>query len=66
MLAEGETTSVAAAKFRVSLGRIRISQLRRELRDDWERFHGEAEECALVERSSRCSARDKQRSLEVV
>ena len=41
-LAEGETTSVTAAKFRVSLGRI--SQLRRELRDDWERFHGE---CAV-------------------
>ena len=39
-LANGETTSVAAAKFKVSLGRI--SQLRRELRDDWERFHGEA------------------------
>jgi hypothetical protein len=42
-LAKGETTSVAAAKFKVSLGRI--SQLRRELRDDWERFHEEDEEC---------------------
>lgn len=41
-LAEGETTSVTARKFRVSLGRI--SQLRRELRDDWEQFHGE---CAV-------------------
>ncbi len=39
-LAKGETTSLAAAKFKVSLGRI--SQLRRELRDDWERFHGES------------------------
>jgi hypothetical protein len=39
-LAEGETTSVTAAKFRVSRGRI--SQLRRELRDDWEQFHGES------------------------
>lgn len=37
-LAEGQTTSVTAAKFGVSLGRI--SQLRRELNDDWERFHG--------------------------
>ena len=43
-LAGGETTSVAAAKFQVSLGRI--SQLRRELQDDWERFHGEGEEGA--------------------
>ena len=40
-LAKGETTSVAAAKFKVSLGRI--SQLRRELQDDWERFHGEVD-----------------------
>jgi hypothetical protein len=46
-LAKGETTSIAAAKFRVSQGRI--SQLRRELRDDWERFHGEAEEGAVRE-----------------
>ncbi len=44
-LAKGETTSVAAAKFKVSLGRI--SQLRRELHDDWERFHGEDEENAV-------------------
>ncbi|MAD79506.1 MAG: hypothetical protein QGG71_21735 [Pirellulaceae bacterium] len=43
-LAKGETTSVAAAKFKVSLGRI--SQLRRELRDDWDRFHGEDEDGA--------------------
>ena len=48
-LAKGETTSAAAAKFRVSLGRI--SQLRRELNDDWERFHGEDdEECVPDER----------------
>ncbi len=40
-LAKGETTSVAAAKFKVSLGRI--SQLRRELQDDWERIHGEVD-----------------------
>ena len=36
-LAKGETTSVAATKFKVSQGRI--SQLRRELQGDWERFH---------------------------
>ena len=42
-LAEGETTSVVATKFRVSLGRI--SQLRRELHDDWERFHDQGAEC---------------------
>ena len=46
-LAKGETTSVAAAKFKVSLGRI--SQVRRELRDDWERFHGEDGESVSVE-----------------
>ena len=46
-LAKGETTSVAAAKFKVSLGRI--SQVRRELQDDWERFHGEDEEGAVRE-----------------
>jgi hypothetical protein len=64
-LAKGETTSVAAAKFKVSLGRI--SQLRRELRDDWERFHGEDEECVSVERGERCSTRGKQkRSLAAV
>jgi len=40
-LPKGDTTSVAVAKFRVSLGRI--SQLRRELHDDWERFHGEVD-----------------------
>jgi hypothetical protein len=61
-LAKGETTSVAAAKFKVSQGRI--SQLRRELHDDWERFHGGD---APVEGSSRCSTRGKQkRSLAAV
>lgn len=64
-LAKGETTSVTAAKFRVSLGRI--SQLRRELCDDWERFHGEAEENVPVEGKARCSTRHKQdRSLGAV
>ena len=64
-LAGGETTRVAAAKLQVSLGRI--SQLRRELQDDWERFHGDGEECVAVERDSRCSTRGKQkRSLAAV
>jgi hypothetical protein len=57
-LAEGETTSVTAAKFGVSLGRI--SQLRRELHDDWERFHGTAEQDAPVEVGSHDSARNNQ------
>ena len=38
-LATGETTSVAARKFRLSRGRI--SQLRRELMDAWLEFQGE-------------------------
>jgi hypothetical protein len=38
-LATGETTSVAARKFRISRGRI--SQLRRELMDAWLEFQGE-------------------------
>jgi hypothetical protein len=38
-LATGETTSDAARKFRLSSGRI--SQLRRELQDDWLEFQGE-------------------------
>jgi len=54
-LAEGQTTSVTATKFGVSLGRI--SQLRRELHDDWERFHG-AE--TSDEADSRCRDRDEQ------
>jgi hypothetical protein len=64
-LAAGETTSVAAAKFRVSRGRI--SQLRRELHDDWERFQGESEPGEPDEGSSRYGARIHQhRSLAIV
>jgi len=37
-LAAGETTKKAAKRYRVSPGRI--SQLRRELKDDWEAFQG--------------------------
>lgn len=39
-LAAGETTKNAARKHRVSAGRI--SQMRRELKDNWEVFQGEA------------------------
>jgi len=39
-LAKGETTSKAAKRFRVSLGRI--SQTRRELKENWEDFQGVA------------------------
>ena len=38
-LATGETTTVAARKFKVSAGRI--SQLRKELAQSWRRFVGE-------------------------
>lgn len=38
-LASGETTSGAAATFRITAARV--SQLRRELQDAWERFSGE-------------------------
>lgn len=38
-LASGESTKTAARKHRVSPGRI--SQLRRELMEDWQSFHGE-------------------------
>ena len=38
-LAAGETTKKAARKHRVSAGRI--SQMRRELKDNWEAFQGE-------------------------
>lgn len=38
-LASGETTKKAARTHQVSAGRI--SQMRRELKDDWETFHGE-------------------------
>ena len=39
-LATGETTQRAAKRFRVTPGRI--SQMRRELQQDWQEFHGEA------------------------
>jgi len=39
VLAAGETTNAAAKKFRISAGRI--SQLRRELEESWEKFQGE-------------------------
>ena len=38
LLAVGETTTTAAEEMGVTAGRI--SQLRRELKDGWERFHG--------------------------
>jgi hypothetical protein len=38
-LAQGETTTSVARQFGVSPGRI--SQIRRELREAWDRFHGE-------------------------
>jgi hypothetical protein len=40
VLAQGATTSAAAEQFRIS--RSRISQLRRELAESWERFQGDA------------------------
>lgn len=45
-LAGGETTSGAAKKFRVTPGRV--SQLRRELAENWDEFHGEEEQADLV------------------
>jgi len=39
LLATGESTSIAARRFKLSAGRI--SQLRRELFESWHRFHGE-------------------------
>ena len=41
VLAVGETTKQAARRFQVSPGRI--SQVRRELKDSWERFQGQTE-----------------------
>jgi len=38
-LANGETTKATARKFRISAGRI--SQLRRELAENWQRFVGD-------------------------
>lgn len=43
-LASGESTLAAARKFRLSPGRI--SQLRRELDEDWRAFNGEPVACA--------------------
>jgi hypothetical protein len=43
-LASGESTLAVARKFRLSPGRI--SQLRRELDQDWRAFHGEPVACA--------------------
>lgn len=45
-LASGEPTSETARKFRVTPGRI--SQLRRELADDWNEFHGETSGAAVA------------------
>ena len=39
VLANGETTSAAAKKFRITPGRV--SQIRRELEQAWHRFQGE-------------------------
>jgi hypothetical protein len=40
VLATGQPTKLAARQFRISPGRV--SQIRRELRDSWERFQGES------------------------
>jgi len=45
-LATGESTKTAARKHRVSPGRI--SQLRRELMEDWAEFHGEEQTTTLA------------------
>ena len=45
-LASGETTSMAAKRFRVSQGRI--SQIRRELYNAWQRFQGDMPALARV------------------
>ena len=45
-LASGETTSETAKKFKVTPGRV--SQLRRELAESWDQFHGEAEQAAVM------------------
>jgi len=39
VLATGQSTKLAARQFGVSSGRV--SQIRRELNDSWQRFHGE-------------------------
>jgi hypothetical protein len=45
-LANGETTTAAASKFKVSAGRI--SQLRRELAENWRRFVGDEPDSAAA------------------
>jgi hypothetical protein len=45
-LAAGETTCGAARKFRVTPGRV--SQLRRELAENWDAFNGEPEQAAVA------------------
>ncbi len=45
-LASGQSTTAAAARFRLSLGRI--SQLRQELLHLWQRFQGEEPLCAVA------------------
>jgi hypothetical protein len=45
-LAGGETTCGAARKFRVTPGRV--SQLRRELAENWDVFNGEPEQAAVA------------------
>src|SRR6185312_5412923 len=45
-LAAGETTCGTARKFRVTPGRV--SQLRRELADNWDQFHGEVEQAGAA------------------
>jgi hypothetical protein len=43
-LAAGETTKAVARRFQISPSRV--SELRRELQDDWHWFHGEAGDTA--------------------
>lgn len=45
-LANGETTKTAARRFRLSPGRI--SQIRRQLKEDWEAFHGEKDAALTI------------------
>ena len=46
VLATGEPTTKAAREFGVSPGRI--SQIRRELKDSWDRFLGETPSCSAI------------------
>jgi hypothetical protein len=45
-LSRGETTNAAAAKFDVSAGRI--SQVRKELKEAWQKFVGDGPEMAVA------------------